>query len=97
MAAHGARRLGPMVANLNVILGVEALCAAQGIAFRAPLTTSGPLQAVIARLRQEVPPMGDDRYLAPDIATAAELVGGGALTRASGLPLPSLSGPEGGV
>lgn len=95
MAAHGARRLGPMVANLNVILGVEALCAAQGIAFRAPLKTSGPLQAVIARLREEVPPMGDDRYLAPDIATAAELVGGGALTRASGLPLPSLSGPEG--
>ncbi len=97
MAAHGARRLGPMVANLNVILGVEALCAAQGIAFRAPLKTSGPLQAVIARLREVVPPMGDDRYLAPDIATAAELVGSGALARASGLPLPSLSGPEGSV
>lgn len=97
MAAHGARRLGPMVANLNVILGVEALCAAQGIAFRAPLGTSVPLQAVIARLREEVPPMGDDRYLAPDIAKAADLVGSGALARASGLPLPSLSGPEGSL
>jgi histidine ammonia-lyase len=41
MAAHGARRLGRMNANLSVILGVEALCAAQGIDFRAPLTTSG--------------------------------------------------------
>jgi len=41
--------------------------------------------------------MGDDRYLAPDIAKAADLVGSGALARASGLPLPSLSGPEGSV
>ncbi|NQV98226.1 MAG: histidine ammonia-lyase, partial [Rhodospirillales bacterium] len=36
MAAHGARRLMPMIANLNQILGVELLCAAQGIEFRAP-------------------------------------------------------------
>jgi histidine ammonia-lyase len=28
MAAHGARRLSPMVANLERILGIEALCAA---------------------------------------------------------------------
>ena len=43
--------LGKLVANLNVILGVEAICAAQGIDFRAPLQTSAPLQAVVARLR----------------------------------------------
>ena len=55
MAAHGARRLGRMVENLNVILGVEAICAAQGVEFRAPLPTSAPLQAVVARLRQESP------------------------------------------
>ena len=40
MAAHGARRLRRMVANLTRILGVELLCAAQGIGFRAPLKTS---------------------------------------------------------
>ena len=44
MAAHGARRLTPMVANLERILGIEALCAAQGIEFRAPLATSAPLR-----------------------------------------------------
>ncbi|MCB2144611.1 MAG: aromatic amino acid lyase, partial [Rhodobacteraceae bacterium] len=43
MAAHGARRLTRMVANLDRILGVELLCAAQGIEFRAPLKTSAPL------------------------------------------------------
>jgi histidine ammonia-lyase len=40
MAAHGARRLKKMAENLSVILGVEALCAAQGIEARAPLETS---------------------------------------------------------
>ena len=91
MAAHGARRLGPMIENLNVILGVEAMCAAQGIEFRAPLQTSAPLRAVVARLRQDVPTMGQDRYLAPDLNAAASLVGSGALAAACGLDLPLVS------
>ena len=93
MAAHGARRLGRMVENLNVILGVEAICAAQGVDFRAPLPTSAPLQSVVARLRQDVATLGDDRYLAPDLAAAAALVGSGALARASGVDLPTLVRP----
>lgn len=91
MAAHGARRLGRMVENLNVILGVEAICAAQGVEFRAPLPSSTPLQAVIARLRAEVATLGDDRYLAPDLAAAARLIGTGALAAASACALPILS------
>ncbi|GAB1479549.1 histidine ammonia-lyase [Paracoccaceae bacterium] len=91
MAAHGARRLGRMVENLNVILGVEAICAAQGIEFRAPLPTSAPLQAVVARLRRDVATLDDDRYLAPDLAAAAALVGTGALAASSDCALPILS------
>ena len=90
MAAHGARRLGRMVENLNVILGVEAICAAQGVEFRAPLVSSVPLQAVVARLRQDVATLGDDRYLAPDLEAAAGLVGQGVLARAAGVDLPTL-------
>ena len=78
MAAHAARRLARMADNLDVILGVEAVCAAQGIGFRAPLETSAPLRAVIARLRRDVPPLEADRYMAPDLAAAARLVAGGA-------------------
>ena len=74
MSAHGARRLQRMTANLSVILGIEALCAAQGIEQRAPLVTSTPLQAVIARLRSQVPALQQDRYLAPDINAAAACV-----------------------
>lgn len=91
MAAHGARRLGRMVANLQVILGVEAMCAAMGVEYRAPLVTSGPLQRVLARLRVDVPPLGTDRYMAPDLTAAAALVATGALCRAAGVPLPEVS------
>ena len=90
MAAHGARRLGRMIENLHVILGVEAICAAQGVDFRAPLPTSARLQSVVARLRQEVATLGDDRYLAPDLAAAARLIGSGVLAQAAGVALPVL-------
>jgi histidine ammonia-lyase len=90
MAAHGARRLGPMVANLNAILAVELLCAAQGVEFRAPLLTSAPLQTVIARLRRDVATLTTDRAVAPDIAAATRLIAGGDITRAAGISLPEL-------
>ncbi len=85
MAAHGARRLGQMNMNLSVILGVEALCAAQGIEFRAPLKTSPRLKAVLAALRAQAPALGADRILAPDIQASTELIRSGALVQAAGL------------
>lgn len=87
MAAHAARRLARMNANLATILGVEAICAAQGIEFRAPLKTSTPLQAVLARLRRDVPAINADRYLAPDLHRATDLVRSGALVEAAGLKM----------
>jgi len=91
MAAHGARRLMRMVANLDHILGVELMCAAQGVDFRAPLKTSPALARVVARLRQDVATLGDDRYMAPDLAAAARLIASGEVARAAGVALPELS------
>jgi histidine ammonia-lyase len=85
MAAHGARRLGRMNSNLSVILGVEALCAAQGVGFRAPLETSPALQAVMAAIRAVSPALEADRYLAPDIDAASALIRSGTLIAAAGL------------
>lgn len=83
MAAHGAYRLARMNRNLSAIQAVEAMCAAQGVEARAPLATSPRLQRVIDRLRQEVPTLGKDRYLAPDIETTTALVRSGALVEAA--------------
>ena len=86
MAAHGARRLLRMNANLNVILGVELICAAQGIEFRAPLTTSPLLANILADVRGIIPAIGQDRYLAPDLAAAAAMIADGALLRRIEMP-----------
>ena len=47
-------------------------------------SASEPLERVRALLRSRVPHLGDDRYMAPDIEIAAELVRSGDLVRAAG-------------
>lgn len=91
MAAHGARRLMQMAENLNYILGVELLCAARGVEFRAPLQTSPVLQQVLTRLRQDVTRLEEDRYMAPDLEAAKALVADGALLDGLTAELPELA------
>jgi histidine ammonia-lyase len=74
-----------MIDNLSVILGVEALCGAQGIEARAPLVTSAPLRDVIATIRAGIPRLDSDRYMAPDIDAAARLVRSDVLARTAGV------------
>lgn len=60
--------------NLAAIIGIEILCAAQGIEFRAPLKTSPALQTVIHALREDISRLEDDRFMAPDLAKVKTLV-----------------------
>ena len=82
MACHGARRLLQMTENLFSIIGIEALTAAQGIDFRAPLATSPELLKVMTVIRSLIPTLETDRYMATDLATASELIASGALNAA---------------
>ena len=81
MATFAARRLQAMIANSAHILGIELLAAAQGIEFLRPLQSSGALEQAHALLRQHIPAMAQDRFLAPDIEHATTLVRDGALSR----------------
>ena len=81
MATFAARRLQAMIGNTSHILGIEFLVCAQGIEFLRPLTSSPALEQVHALLRKSVPAMARDRYLAPDIAQATQLVRDGSLAR----------------
>ncbi len=74
MACHGARRLSGMNENLAHIIAIELLTGVQGIEFRRPVHTSPALLRVVEALRAKVKPLGDDRYLADDIVTTAEMV-----------------------
>ena len=85
MAAHAARRLERMNRNLNTIIGVELMCAAQGIEFRAPLKTSPSLAKAMKEIRAVIPTLKEDRYQADDIARASELVSKGSLVSQLGI------------
>ena len=91
MAAHGARRLLPMVENAMAVIAIEWLAAAQGCDFHAPLASSTTLEAARAMLRQQVPHLSDDRHFHPDIQSAIRLVHEGAvLQQLNGVVLPSV-------
>ncbi len=67
MATYAARRLLTMVDNTNTILAIELLAAAQGIDFRAPLTTSPSLAVLHGRVRAVAAFYERDRVFAEDI------------------------------
>lgn len=74
MATFAGRRLADIYENVEGILAIEWLSAAQGLDFRAPNRSSDTLEQAKAILRQSVPFYDKDRYFAPDIARAAQLI-----------------------
>ena len=83
MATLAAYRLLKMNDNLGRILGIELLTAAQGLEFRKPLSTSSALLGVLEVVRTEVPPLQNDRFLAPDLEKATILIRNGKLIKAA--------------
>ena len=89
MATHAARRLGDMASNTAGIVAIELLAAAQGIDFRRPLTTAPRLEDAMGLIRARVPRYDRDRFVAPDIAEAKDLVEGGTFVPFANRLLPS--------
>ncbi|HYJ71957.1 MAG TPA: histidine ammonia-lyase [Actinomycetota bacterium] len=76
-------KLRRVTANVRRALAIEALCAAQAIDLRAPLRPGAAVAAVLDRVREQVPPLDEDRYLAPDMAAVERLVADGTLVAAA--------------
>jgi histidine ammonia-lyase len=74
MATHGARRLGPMNANLARIIAIELMAAAEGIDFRRPLTSSALLEETHRLIRSRSAQRDTDREFASDIEAMAQMV-----------------------
>jgi histidine ammonia-lyase len=64
------------------VLAVELLTAARGIQLRAPLKPSAATGAVIDALRETTAGPGTDRFMAPEIEEAVQLVATGGVVRA---------------
>ncbi len=90
MAAHGARRLAPMIENAAHVVAIEWLAAAQGCDFHTPLTSSPALEAARKILRSRVPHLEEDRLFHRDIDAAKTLIDIGAAITSTGLALPGV-------
>jgi histidine ammonia-lyase len=74
MATFAARKAVDVAVNVRRIIAIELLAACQGIDFRRPLRSSDRLESAHALLRDVVPHYDRDRYFAPDIAAADDLI-----------------------
>ncbi len=77
MGWGAGRKLFPVLDNTRRVLAVEMLCATQALEYRQPLRPAPGTSAVAALIREHVPPLTEDRSLAAEIETVAELIGSG--------------------
>ena len=82
MGWSAGRKLRRSVDGLTRVLAIELLTAARGIQLRAPLEPSAATGAVITALRESTAGPGRDRFLAPEIEAAVQLVATGGALRA---------------
>ena len=79
MGATAALHLREVVDRAETVLAIEALCAAQGLDFRAPLRPGAGVATAHRRVRATVPHLDADRPPAPDIVAVRELLREGSL------------------
>jgi len=83
MGWSAARKLRRSVDGLTRVLAIELLTAARALDLRRPLLPGPATGAVLAVLRESVPGPGPDRFLAPEIEAAYQLVASGAAVAAA--------------
>jgi histidine ammonia-lyase len=79
MGWSAARKLRSALDNLTGILAVELVAAARGLELREPLEPAAATAAALDAVREKVPGFGADRWLAPELEAAKELVRSGAI------------------
>ena len=76
-------KLRQVLGNVASILAVEAACAAQALDLRSPLQPGHATSAVLGCIRQDIPFVERDTFMAPHLEAAERLVGSGALVEAA--------------
>jgi histidine ammonia-lyase len=81
MGMTGALKLRQIVDNLELILAIEMMCAAQGLDYRLPLKPGPAVAAARAKIRAAIPHLDEDRIPAPDIEAVAKLIQSGKMAK----------------
>jgi histidine ammonia-lyase len=74
MGSIGGRKALRVINNLEKILAIELLCAAQAFDFRSPLKSSNTLSEVHELIRNHIDHTTEDRIFSIDIEKAIELI-----------------------
>ena len=82
MGTIAARKARHILEHVETVLGIELMCAAQGLYLRRPLQGSRPIEAAYQTVREVLEPLADDRFLQKDIEIACDLVRSGTLIEA---------------
>jgi len=82
MGSIAARHLWDIVGNVEKVIAIELLCAAQGVDLLRPLRSSEMLERAVARIRAEVPMLEEDRILSHDMNAVHEMVVNGEILAA---------------
>ncbi|GAC1345578.1 MAG: histidine ammonia-lyase [Ktedonobacteraceae bacterium] len=80
MGATSANKLLPIIEQVQQVIAIELLCAAQMLEFRKPLKPGVGVQKAFEIVRSYVPMLQHDRMLSPDIATMSKAVKEGVFT-----------------
>jgi len=91
MATYAARRLHTMIDNVEDIVAIELLAAAQGIDFHRPEKSSEPIEDVMTSIRELSPVFEEDRSLSADICRISVTIDSGEYCRFAESILPSSS------
>jgi histidine ammonia-lyase len=74
MGSISARKTLNIIINLEKILAIELICAAQGFDFRRPLKSTTILNSCHDYVRQKIPTVDKDRVFSEDINVALGLI-----------------------
>ncbi|MBI2267376.1 MAG: histidine ammonia-lyase [Armatimonadetes bacterium] len=89
MGTTAARHARQVVKNLESVLAIEILAAAQGLDFRRPSSFGPGTEAAHRTVREAVPHLKEDRIVALDIEKVGKVIRSGALVRS----VESVTGP----
>jgi histidine ammonia-lyase len=74
MGANAATKTYRIINNLQTILGIELMNAAQAMEFRRPAKTSAKIERLLEKYRKIVPFIQQDQILYPHINNSAEFI-----------------------
>jgi histidine ammonia-lyase len=74
MGANAATKTYRIITNLETILGIELMNAAQALEFRQPAKSSAPIEKLLKAYREQVPFIVKDQILYPYIDSSAKFI-----------------------